>query len=223
MREIIHTDEEGGPCTNDYDDCMFANLDAPVVRSGGEPFKSYYSVEEGYYCYSAMDPSRSLVETVLKAIDERSSESNNWPACDAICVLLFDLGFDIVHLTRADIVAFWTMFPKGVSDFLSLPYLRLRCFNNPHGDVVRVLNNPCFYKDANAPERRLVEIASVGGFRFALDRAKHIAPASVLAKELALLNYGCNEPNKVDAIADGLTTEIAEVMDDWGLDPRIVT
>ena len=84
---------------------------------------------------------------------------------------------------------------------------------------MRVLNNPCFYKDANAPERRLVEIASVGGFRFALDRAKHIAPASVLAKELALLNYGCNEPNKVDAIADGLTTEIAEVMDDWGLVP----
>lgn len=219
MREIFHTDEEDGICQNYYDDCMFANLDAPVVRSGGEPFKSYYSVEEGCYCNSAIDPSRSFVETVLKAMDERCSESNNWPACDAICVLLFDLGFDLVHLTRADIVAFWTMFPKGVSDFLSLPYLRLRCFNNPHGDVVRVLNNPCFYKDTNAPERRLVEIATVGGFRFALDRASYIAPASVLAKELALLNYGCNEPNKVDAIADGLTTEIAEVMDDWGLVP----
>ena len=143
MREIIHTDEEGSPCTNDYDDCMFANLDAPVVRSGGEPFKSYYSVEEGYYCYSAIDPSRSLVETVLKAIDERSSESNNWPACDAICVLLFDLGFDIVHLTRADIVAFWTMFPKGVSDFLSLPYLRLRCFNCRAGSEQPLLLQGC--------------------------------------------------------------------------------
>ena len=129
MREIFHTDEEGGICPNDYDDCMFANLDAPLVRSGGEPFKSY------------------------------------------------------------------------------------------HGDVVRVLNNPYFYRDANAPERRLVEIASVGGFRFALDRASYIAPASVLAKELALLNYGCKEPRKLDAVAERLTKEIAEVLDDWGLTP----
>lgn len=219
MREIFHIDEEGCPCTDDYDDCMFANLDMPMVRSGGEPFKSYYSVEEGYYCYSAIDPSRSLVETVLNAINDRSSESNNWPACDAISVLLFDLGFDIAHLTRADIVAFWTMFPKGVSEFLSLPYLRLRCLNNSHGDVVRVLNNPYFYRDANAPERRLVEVAAVGGFRFALDRACYIAHPSVLAKELALLNYGCDKPSKVDAVAERLTTEITEVLDDWGLAP----
>ena len=219
MKEILHTDSEDSQYSIDYDDCMFANLDAPLVRSGGEPFKSYYSVEEGYYCFSAIDPSRSFVETMLKTMDERCSESNNWPACDATCVLLFDLGFDIVHLTKADIVAFWTMFPKGVSEFLSLPYLRLRSFNSPHGDVVRVLNNPYFYRDANAPERRLVEIASVGGFRFALDRASYIAPASVLARELALLNYGCKEPNKVEAVAERLTTEIAEVMDDWGLTP----
>ena len=65
----------------------------------------------------------------------------------------------------------------------------------------------------------MVEIAAVGGFRFALDRACYIAQPSVLAKELALLNYGCNEPGKVDAVAERLTTEITEVLDDWGLAP----
>ena len=219
MKEILHTDSEDSQYSIDYDDCMFDNLNAHMVRSGGESFKSYYTVEEGYYCYSAIDPSRSFVDTVLKAMNERCSESNNWPACDAICVLLIDLGFDLVHLAKADLVAFWSMFPKGLSEFLSLPYLRFRCFINPHGDVVRVLNNPYFYKDASAPERRLVEIAEVGGFRFALDRACYIAQPSVLAKELALLNYGCDEPCKVDAVAEGLTTEIAEVLDDWGLVP----
>ena len=84
----------------------------------------------------------------------------------------------------------------------------------------RVVNNPGFYKDANTPERRLVEIATVGGFRFGLDRASYIAPALVLAKELALLNFGCNEPDKVDATAERLTAEIAEVLDDWGLVPK---
>lgn len=97
MREIVHTDYEGRPCPNDNDDCMLCNLEAPVVRSGGEP--------------------------------------------------------------------------------------------------------------------------TVGGFRFALDRACYIAQPSVLAKELALLNYGCNEPNKVGVVAERLTTEIAEVLDDGGLAP----
>lgn len=220
MREIIHTDYTGKPCPTCDDDCMLDNLDAPIVRSGGEPFKSYYSVEWAYYCSSAIDPSRSFVETMLKVMDEQCSESNNWPASDAICVLLRDLGIDLDHLTKADIVAFWTIFPKGLSEFLSLPYLRFQDFNNSHGTVVRVLNNPFFYQDANAPERRLVEIARVGGFRFGLDRANYIAPAPVLAKELALLNFGCNEPDKVDATAERLTAEIAEVLDDWGLVPK---
>ena len=42
----------------------------------------------------------------------------------------------------------------------------------------------------------------------------------ILAKELALLNFGCNEPDKVDATAERLTAEIAEVLDDWGLVPK---
>ena len=221
MKEIVHTDYEGRPCPVDNDDCMLCNLEAPVVRSGDEAFKSYYAVEWCYYCHSAIDPSRSYVETLLKAMDERCSAENNWPASDAIHYLLRDLGYDCEHLAKADLVAFWTMFPKGLSGFLSGPYMKLRSFNHPHCNAVRVLNNPWFYRDVNAPERRLVEIATVGGFRFALDRACYIAQPSVLAKELALLNYGCNEPGRVDAVAEGLTTEIAEVLDDWGPDEEL--
>ena len=219
MREIVHIDDEGNPCPRDDDGRILDNLNEPVVRSGGEPFKSYYSVEWYYYCSSAIDPSRSFVETVLKTMDEQCSPENNWPACDAICCLLVDMGFDLKHLTKADVIAFWTLFPKGLADFLSLPYLRLRDFNSPHGDIVRVLNNPFFYKDIRASERRLVEIATAGGFRFALDRASYIASPAVLARELASLNYGCGEPRRVDSIAAGLQEEIAETFNDWGLFP----
>lgn len=218
MKEIVHTDYEGRPCPTDNDDCMLCNLEAPVVRSGGEAFKSYYAVEWDYYCCSAVDPARSFAQALIDVI-ERCGDGNTWPECDVIHTLLWDLGFDCKRLTRVDLVAFWTLFPKGLSEFVSLPYMKLGDFNSPHGNVVRVLNNPYFYKDANAPERRLVEIAEVGGFRFALDRACYIAQPSVLAKELALLNYGCNEPGKVDAVAEGLVTGIAEVLDDWGLAP----
>ena len=220
MREIIHTDYDGkplNPAAFDEDDCMLDNLNAPVIRSGDEPFKSYYAVEWAYNCFSAIDPSRSFVETLVKAMDGRCSAENNWPASDAIHVLLRDLGILSQKLTRADVVAFWTMFPKGLSAFLSLPYMKLTCFNNPHGDVVRVLNNPFFYRDANAPYGRLVEIAEVNGFRFALDRACFVASPVVLAKELSLLNYGCNEPRRVAESAEALTVTIGEAMSDWGL------
>lgn len=219
MKEIIHTDYEGRPCSTNNDDCMIDNLAAPIVRTGKEPFKAFYAVEWCYYCYNAIDPSRSFVNTILKTMDEKSSPENNWPGSDAIHVMLWDLGFDSSHLTQADLVAFWTMFPKGLSDFLSMEYMKLQSFNRPNGEVVRVLNNPWFYKDTSASDRRLVEIATVGGFRFALDLTHYIAPPGVLANELALLNYGCNEPNKVDKITSQLTATISEVMDDWGLIP----
>lgn len=218
MREIIHTDYEGRLLAPDViDDCFLDNLSSPVVRSGTEAFKSYYAVEWAYHVYSAIDPARSYVETLVKAMDERSSAENNWPASDAIHKLLLDLGFNCEHLTSPEQVAFWTMFPKGLAEFMSLPYMRLTGFNNPQGNYVRVLNNPFFYKDPNAPERRLVEIAEVDGFRFALDRACFMATPTVLAKELALLNYACHEPMRVDALAADLSVKIAEIMSDWGL------
>ena len=76
-------------------------------------------------------------------------------------------------------------------------------------------NDDCMLCNLEVP----VEIASLKGFRFALDRANYIAAPVVLAKELALLNYGCNEPGKVEAVAENLPPEIAEVLDDWGLTP----
>ena len=221
MREIIHTDEDGQPLNPaTIDCCMLDNLSAPVIRSGGEPFKSYYAVEVLFYCCSKIDPSRSFVDVLVKAMDEQCSAENNWPASDAVHVLLSDIGINCQNLTRADIVAFWTMFPKGLSAFLSLPYMRLTSFNNPHGDVVRVLNNPFFYRDTNTPYGRLVEIAEVNGFRFALDRACFLASPAVLAKELALLNYGCSEPERVSAVAEELTKSISETMSDWRLEPQ---
>ena len=222
MKQIIHTDCEGRPCPTDDDDCMIGNLSSPVIRTGDEPFNSFYAVEYGYYCHSEIDPSRSYVNALLKITDERCSPENNWPASDAIHFLLGDLGFACEHLTKPDLVAFWTMFPKGLSGFLSMPYMKLRSFNHPHGEVTRVLNNPWFYKDANAPEKRLVEIANLDGFRFALDRACYIAPPDVLARELALLNYGCYRPYKVDEISNDLTKHIGEIMDDWGLIPTVM-
>ena len=222
MREVIHTDYEGRPLKpTAIDDCILDNLRAPVVRSGAEAFKSYYAVEWCYHVYSAIDPTRSYVETIVKAMEDRSSAENNWPASNAIYFLLRDLGFDQFHLSTADLVAFWTIFPNGVSDFLSLPYMKWQVFNNPHGDYVRVLNNPFFHRDPNAPERRLVGIAELSGFQFALDRACFIANPAVIAKELALLNYACKEPKKVNEIAEGLTAVIAETMSDWGLAPTV--
>lgn len=64
-------------------------------------------------------------------------------------------------------------------------------------------------------------IAEVNGFRYALDRASFIASPAVLAKELALLNYGCSEPARVSAVAEGLTGSISETMSDWGLEPEL--
>lgn len=219
MRMIFHEGEEGGLCTADESCCMMDNLSAAVVRSGDEPFKSYYDVEIGYHCYSAIDPARSFCETLIKVVDERCSANNNWPASDAIWTLMGDLKFDRTHLNKADLIAFWTMFPKGVSGFLSLPYMRLTYFNNPYGDIVRVLNNPWFYRDPNASEKRLVEIAKVDNFHYALDRAAFIASPVVLAKEISLLNFGCNDPIRVNSVAESLVSGIAIVMDDWGLRP----
>lgn len=218
MKEINHKDEEGRPlCAEAVGHCFLENLAAPVVRSGGEAFKSYYAVEYGYYGYSSIDPSRSYVETLAKAMDEHCTPGNNWPASDAIRILLGDLGFDVRHVPQADVVAFWTMFPDGLSEFLTLPYMRLTKFNRPHGDFVRVLNNPFFYRDPNAPIGRLAEIAGIGGFRFALDRACFVAAPYVVARELAQLSYACREPGKVDVVAQELMPTIAGAMSDWGV------
>ena len=66
----------------------------------------------------------------------------------------------------------------------------------------------------------MVEFAEVNGFHYALDRACMIPAPDVLAKEVAILNYGYNEPTKVPTVTEALTASIAETMDDWGLVPQ---
>ena len=111
------------------------------------------------------------------------------------------------------------MFPDGVAQALSACYMKDDRFLAKHTDVVRVLNNPFFYKDRNATERRLVELAEDGGMRFAVDRTKFLPAPEILAREIALLNHGFHDTKNVDAVRERLTVSIAETMEDWGLIP----
>ena len=219
FKEIVHWAYDMPQNYHALDDCFMNNLGAPVVRSGAEPFKSYYSCEWSYHGYNIIDPSRSMAEMVLERVKFKANDRGGWPACDMLGRLMVDLGLAWDTVTKADALAFWTLFPAGTADFMADSYMKYSQYQQRNVTVLRVINNPFFYKDANAPERRLVEIAEVSGFRIALDRACYIAQPSVLAKELALLNYGCNEPCKVDVVAEGLTTEIEGVLGDWGLAP----
>ena len=90
-----------------------------------------------------------------------------------------------------------------------------------HHEAVRVLNNPFFYQDPSANERRLVEIAEDNGLRFALDRTVVLPPPNVLAREIALLNHGFRGSRNVESVSERLTASIAETMEDWGLEPTV--
>ena len=92
---------------------------------------------------------------------------------------------------------------------------------NRPGNYNLINNNPFFYKDRNATERRLVAIAEDSGLRFALDRISVIPSAAVLAREIALLNYGGRNPQKVESAQSNLVISIAETMTDWGLNPTV--
>ena len=56
---------------------------------------------------------------------------------------------------------------------------------------------------------------------FALDRSKFLPAPDVAAKEIALLNHGVSNPEKVDEVATRLTSSIAATMEDWGLVPQV--
>lgn len=95
------------------------------------------------------------------------------------------------------------------------------CYLEKHGEAVRVLNNPFFYQDPNANDRRLVEIAEDNGLRFALDRIDVLPRPDVLAREIALLNHGFRDSRNVEPVCEKLTASIAETMEDWGLEPTL--
>ncbi len=219
MKVNFYCGYDGRPDESMYDDCFLDNRQEPVVRSGGETFKSCYDIEWSYFVYHVIDPSRSRASPVLELMDWGNWDSH-WTTCDCISVMIADMGINRRHPSREDAVAFWTMFPDGVAQALSACYMKDDRFLAKHTDVVRVLNNPFFYKDRNATERRLVEIAEDNGLRFALDRISVIPTPEVLAREIALLNYGAREPpGVIDAVRERLSASIAETMEDWGLIP----
>ncbi len=224
MKEIVHDGYDmlhyvRGDVSK-IDECFMSNLEAPVVRVGSEPFKSYYPIEWYYFGYHTIDPSRSFAQMMIDQMNGENDTYSHWPAADMFEDLIVDLGFDYHHLTHADLVAFWTMFPIETADFLANSFFKRGAYLKANPETVRVLNNPRFYVDPNPSEKRLVEIADVNGFRFALDRANVLPAPEVLAREITLLNFGMSSPESVDAKTEALTKSIAETMDDWGLVPQ---
>lgn len=217
MKQLVHYGYDMPQDVSKIDDCFMSNLDDPIVRSGDEPFKSYYTIEWCYHGYHTIDPSRSIARIVFEQMYLDNDSVSLWPACDRIGRLLYDLGFDWRHPSKADSVAVWTMFPCGTAKFMAESYWKWSCYLLPYQNTPRVINNPFFYREKSASEKRLVEIAEENGFRYALDRSKYLASPDVFATEIALLNYGYKLPTKRDEAQQRLAKQIHENMANWGL------
>ena len=50
---------------------------------------------------------------------------------------------------------------------------------------------------------------------------KQLVRACNTRGEIALLNHGVSNPEKVDEVATRLTSSIAATMEDWGLGPQV--
>lgn len=216
MKTIIHDGYDGKLPADCYDICYFHNMEEPVVRAGGEPFKSCYDIEVSFHVYNLVDPSRSFAKGVFELLN-KEHERSLWPVCDCLSQLCWDLGVDPHLPKRSDQLAFWTMFPKGAAECLADSYMKRNGFLEKHRGAVLVLNNPFFHADPNATEKRLVEIAENDGQRYALDRTKILPPPEVLAREIAFLAHGFLHPEKVASLAERLTPSIADAMSAWGL------
>ena len=217
FKELVHWAYDMPWDYHKLDDCFMTNLEAPVVRSGDIPFKSYYSCEWCYHGYHTIDPSRSIAEMVLERVKFNANESGGWPACDMLARLLLDLGLPWNTVTKADALGFWTMFPVGVADFMADSYMKYSQYQQRNVNVLRVINNPFFYKNKNASDGRLVEIAEDMGFRYALDRAAILPAPEVIAHEIALLNHGMRDEANVAVVSEKLSHMIGEEMVNWGL------
>ena len=219
MKTVFHCGYDGKPIEEWYDDCVFDNLSAPRVREGGEPFKSCYDIEWSYHVCNLVDPSRSIAKEVVELLGMDHNESSWWPVCDWLFQLCLDFGLDPHQPSRTDRLAFLSMFPIGAADCFADSYMKRTGFLDRHRNIALVLNNPFFYADKNATERRLVEIAEDDGFLFALDRTKVLPSPQVLADEIAWMNHGVQQPEAVIPLAKRLAPAIAEAMDNWGLIP----
>ena len=220
MKVNFYHGYDGSDDERQYGDPDFDNRAEPIIRRGGEAFKSCYDLEWCYHVCHVIDPARSLVIPILELMDWRSVDVS-WAVCDTLSVLIADMKIKRWQPSREDIIAFWTMFPDGVAETLSESNMKDESYLERFGDVIRVLNNPFFHKDPNANERRLVEIAEDNGLRFALDRIAVIPPPETLAREIALLNHGLRDPENVEPVRARLVASIAETMSDWGLEPTV--
>ena len=217
MKVIIHEGPDGPVPEERASECVLNNMNEPVVRSGGEPFKSCYAVEVCYYVNHVVDPSRSLVRPVRDMLNDNCDSISLWPICDYLVVLVRDCGLEPLHPKKSDVLAFHTMFPYEAARCLSKSYYGICGFMPEHRDCMRVINNPLFYKDSHASERRLVEIADINGFRYAVDRTVALPSPAVLATEIAELNFGHVGKRTVSHIVRKLDRAIMETYGDWGL------
>lgn len=221
MKRIVHYGYDLTPNTNlddGYSDCVLDNTREPIVRDGREAFESHYPIEWCYPVFHRIDPSRSFGKPLLALLDRDCDSVSKWPTCDILQTLLVDLGLDDVrHPDENALIAFRSMFPIGVADCLAESYLKRSAFLKPCQDAARVVNNPFFYGFPNASERRLVEIAEIGGVRYALDRTKVVADPVVLADEVTMLAFGSLDLPEDPAARDALRKSIGEVLSDYGL------
>lgn len=209
MRGLVEPDETLVP--------ELDNTREPIIRCGDEPFTSYYEVE--YYCpmRHIIDPSRSLAAPLADYLAEPCTHERLWPWCDVLHHLFVDLGIPALPTLQAKRMLFHTLFPRGTSDFLASAYGQSYAMGE--SNLARVLNNPLFYANPNFSEKRLVDIATVSGVHFALDRAMVIPTPAILAREIALLCYGLEAPDRVLPAQTQLTPTIANAFSDWGLEP----
>ena len=93
MKVIFHCGYDGAPVESIYDDCFLDNRQEPVVRIGGEPFKSCYDIEWGCSRLHIIDPSRSLAAPILEILDWDNGEPN-WMTYDCLSRLIADMGIN---------------------------------------------------------------------------------------------------------------------------------
>ncbi|MGN0844449.1 MAG: hypothetical protein ACI4QT_04420 [Kiritimatiellia bacterium] len=219
MKQIIHHGYDLTEHVNveEIDDCVLDNLQAPTIRTGSEPFTSYYSVEWFYDVCHRIDPARSLTRTLLNLFGREYDPRSKWPICDILHCLMSDLGFNIQQPRKYEVVAFWTMIPVGIIQCLAESYWKNTAFFVRHENLFRVINNPFFYKNPGVSEHRLVEIGEMKGFRYAVDRTKIIAEPMVLADEMTMLNESNPDPAKVQMKRNDLSRSIKEILDNNGI------
>ena len=209
MRIINHIETDTNPTFWDADDKWMDNRNEPVVRIGGEVYESHYESDCHLETYIA-DPRRSFVKPLYLELD-KWVDGAGWLA-DFLACFLLDLGFDLVHPTKAMIVAFWTMFPRFLSFVEFKRWMGHSAYNNQVKEMPRVINNPFFYSDSNAAETRLLEIAQDGGFTYAIDLAKESASAETLAREIARLNHIHEGDAAVESAYGIILPQVADVL-----------